>query len=179
MAHDFYARVVAGVVAEIVPGDGAVPLADRYHPDLIPQFVGCGADVEPGWTYDGTTFADPADAVVPPPTKAELIAYAADRRWRAETGGIVVAGATIDTDRASQAMITGAYAWSQAHPEQTVAFKARGGFVTLDAAAVEAIASAVGSHVQECFAVEATVDAVIDAETITDFAGVDAADWPG
>jgi hypothetical protein len=41
-----------------------------------------------------------------------------------------------------------------------------------------AIATAVGAHVQACFATEAAVDAEITAGTITTTAQIDAADWP-
>lgn len=109
----------------------------------------------------------------------DLHAYAAAKRYEIETGGITVNGAAIDTSRDSQAMITGAYAYSQANPEETIQFKATSGWVTLDPATLAAIATAVGAHVQACFAVESTVAAGIEAGTITTTAEIDAADWPG
>jgi len=110
--------------------------------------------------------------------KASLIAYAAIKRWQVETGGITVAGAAIDTSRESQAMITGAYAYSQANPSETISYKAISGWVTIDAATMTAIATAVGAHVQACFAAEASAAAEIEAGTITTTAEIDAADWP-
>lgn len=112
-------------------------------------------------------------------TEADLLAYAAAKRFEVETGGITVSGQTIDTSRESQSMITGAYAYSQAHPEETIRFKAASGWVTLDAATMAAIATAVGAHVQACFAAEAIVAAAIEDGTITTAAEIDAADWPG
>lgn len=109
----------------------------------------------------------------------DLAAYAADRRWRAETAGIVVAGALIATDRESQALITGARLYAQATPGAIFQFKAGGGFVTLDGAQIEAVALAVAAHVQACFAVEAGVLAEIAAGTITTLPQVDGAAWPG
>lgn len=109
---------------------------------------------------------------------ARLAAYAADKRWRIETGGIVVNGAAIDTSRDSQAMISGAFAYSQANPDKLIKFKAATGWTTLDAATVAAIATAVGDHVQACFAVEEEVAAAIEAGTITSIEQIDAADWP-
>lgn len=117
-------------------------------------------------------------ALVGAPSKERLLAYAADKRWQVETGGIAVAGAAIDTSRDSQAMITGAYAYSQAHPEEPIKFKAASGWVTLDAATIAAIATAVGAHVQASFAVEESVDAAIAAGTIISFAEIDVAGWP-
>lgn len=155
-----------------------VTLIARRLPAIIPLCL-----------YDGEILTIPDDAAAEIdalladddwrlPSKAELIAYAADKRWRVETGGITVAGASIDTSRDSQAMITGAYSYSQAHPEQLIKFKSASGWVDLDAATVASIATAVGVHVQACFAIEATIDAAIEAGTVTTFAEIDAAAWP-
>ncbi|MDU8502973.1 hypothetical protein RYB01_27840, partial [Pseudomonas syringae] len=40
--------------------------------------------------------------------KSSLLVYAADKRWRVETGGIVVGGMSVATDDRSKLMITGA-----------------------------------------------------------------------
>ena len=114
----------------------------------------------------------------PVPLIDRLLAYAADKRWQVETGGIEVGGAAIDTSRESQAMITGAYAYSQANPAETISYKATSGWVTIDAATMAAIATAVGAHVQACFAIEASVAAEIEDGTITTTEQIDAADWP-
>jgi hypothetical protein len=116
----------------------------------------------------------PASGLAP----VDLIAYAANKRWRVETGGIVVGGAHIDTSRDSQAMIANAYAYVTASGSSSIAFKADSGWVTLDPATVKAIALSVGAHVQSCFAIEQTVDAAILAGTISTTAEIDAAAWP-
>jgi hypothetical protein len=54
-------------------------------------------------------------------------------------------------------------------------FKTAGGFVDLNAAAVTAIARAVGRHVQACFAIEAMVVLEINAEVTKTFEAIDAA----
>ena len=105
--------------------------------------------------------------------KAGLVAYAADARWRKEIGGLDVGGTNVATDRGSQAMIAGADAYLQISPEATIRFKAAGGFVTLDAEAMRAVALAVGAHVQACFALEADVQAAIEAGTITSTGEID------
>lgn len=110
--------------------------------------------------------------------KTRLIAYAAEKRWQVETAGITVGGSAIDTSRDSQSMITGAYVFSQANPTKPVRFKAAAGWVTLDAATMAAIATAVGEHVQACFDIEGDVAEAIEDGTITTTAEVDAADWP-
>lgn len=170
-----FARIADDVVAEIIVlPDGIEPSA-AFHPDVAAELHPCSAEVAEGWTFDGSAFAGPA---VPPPTKADLKAYAASRRWAVETGGISVAGAAIQTDRASQAMITGAFAYAQVNPSASIAYKAADGFVTLSAAEVAAIANAVGAHVQDCFAVEASVVDAIDAGSITTIAEIDGVSWP-
>ncbi|MBX3545598.1 DUF4376 domain-containing protein [Chelatococcus sp.] len=85
--------------------------------------------------------------------KAEKLAALAQRRWEAETGGIIVAGALIRTDATSQAKITGAVSLFQADPSLTsIDWEAQPGvFVALDAATMTAIGIAVGRHVQACF----------------------------
>lgn len=130
---------------------------------------------------DGFEVQAPDDVIAAlgaPPSAEVLKAYAADKRWQIETGGISVAGAAIQTDRASQAMITGAFAYAQANPSASIAYKTEGGFVMLSAAEIEAIANAVGAHVQACFAAEAAIVAAIEAGAITSFAAIDGADWP-
>ncbi|WP_054308909.1 DUF4376 domain-containing protein [Mesorhizobium sp. 1M-11] len=114
----------------------------------------------------------------PLPLKAQLSAYAAEKRWRIETGGITVGGARLDTSRESQSMITGAYAYSQANPEMSISYKAASGWVVMNAATLATIATAVGTHVQACFAAEAEVASAIEAGTITTQAAIDAANWP-
>lgn len=164
------AIIAAGTVANLVKVDpAALPEIDGLH--LVPD----GVPVAIGWAFDGTVFTPPAAAA---PTVTELKARAAARRWAAETGGITVDGAAIDTSRESQAMIAGAHAYAAAVLSATVDFKASAGWVTLDAAAITGIALAVGAHVQACFAVERQVDAAIDAGTLTTFAEIEAAAWP-
>lgn len=104
--------------------------------------------------------------------------YVADKRWRIETGGVMVGGAQIATDRQSQAMITGAHAFALSNPGTPIKFKSGGAFVTLDAPTMIAIAQAVAAHVQEAFATEADVLAGIASGEITTAAAVDAVVWP-
>lgn len=110
-----------------------------------------------------------------PAGSVDLVAYAAQVRWQKEVGGIEVGGMTIDTTRESQAMITGAYAYSQANPAEMIQFKEASGWVTLDAPTMAAIATAVGAHVQSCFALEANIAGQIANGTITTTGEIDAA----
>lgn len=103
----------------------------------------------------------------PAATKAELKAAAADKRYRVETAGITALGAPIKTDRESQAMISGARAWSQ-QSGQNIKWKlASGGFTQVTPAQIEQIALAVGSHVQACFAAESNINSEIDLGNVT------------
>ncbi|MEZ2224385.1 DUF4376 domain-containing protein [Rhizobium sp. RCC_161_2] len=115
----------------------------------------------------------------PEPIPVDLYAYAATKRYAVETGGIVINGMSVMTDRGSQSLITGAYNYVQANPDVSVKFKTSGGsFVALTAAQMTLIANAVGAHVQACFAAEGEVDQEIIAGTITTTAEIDAFAWP-
>jgi len=102
-----------------------------------------------------------------------LKAYSAAVRFSKETGNITLMGSTVYTDRESQSLIMGAYVSSTRDPNFIAKWKTPSGFVTLDAAAIDAIASAVSTHVEACFAKEADVSAAIDAGTITTLAQID------
>lgn len=107
------------------------------------------------------------------PTTEDLLAYAAARRYEVETGGVVVSDIRIDTSRASQSMIAGAMAFAQVTNLATVEFKASSGWVTLTGDQLKAVAIAVATHVQRCFASERLVAAAIAAGTVTTFAEID------
>ncbi|MGU3475628.1 DUF4376 domain-containing protein [Methylobacterium sp. D48H] len=112
--------------------------------------------------------------------QADLVAYAATKRYAVETGGIVVGGAKVATDRDSQGMIGNAFAYVTASGAASVRFKAASGWIALSADQVKALALAVGAHVQAAFAAEDDLDAAINANppTVTTFAQIDAAPWP-
>lgn len=113
---------------------------------------------------------------------AQLIAYAAVRRWEREVAGIEVGGMTVHTDDRSKTLIMGARQAADADPAFITQFKVAAGFVTLDAAAITVISDAVLAHVADCFAREAAVAAAIEAGTIATAAEIDAAfaaaAWP-
>lgn len=83
-----YARIVDGVVWEIIPPhpDGFA-LADRFPAALIETLVPAGPEVEPGWRWDGEGFASPvqglaspaaAPPALPPIRRITALAF----RWR-------------------------------------------------------------------------------------------------
>lgn len=105
-----------------------------------------------------------------------LRAYAAAKRYDVETGGIVVAGIPVATDRNSQHLISGAFALSSADNTLPIRFKgADGAFRTLGSGGIQVIALAVAGHVQACFAAEASVLSSIEAGDITSAVQIDVA----
>lgn len=114
--------------------------------------------------------------IIGPTTKIDLIAYAAQKRWEVETGGIILNGLEVHTDDRSKTLIAGARMGADNNPGFTAQFKsADGTFVMVDAPTVIAISDAVLTHVQNCFAIEDQVLSDIEHGTITTSAQVDAA----
>jgi len=166
-----YCKIENGLVVNRAHFDGTMPDDWAEPGDLWVADEAAAI----GWTYAGGAFFAPVPVVEP----VDLKAYAADKRWRVETGGIVVNGATIQTDRASQAMITGLYTYAAVAKPDSIPYKAEGGFVSLTAAQAVAIGLAVGAHVQACFAAEQAIDADITAGTITAAGQIEAdGRWP-
>jgi len=185
-----YARIAAGCVVEIIelPSTITVPdpenerqtierpltPADVFHPDIVRAIVLATEAVEVGWLFAEEEFSPPAAS--PAPTFAELVAYAADRRWQSEVAGIIVAGIPVATDDRSKLMITGARVAAMADPGwSTVWHGADGQTYPVNAAAMVVISGAVQSHVNSSFATFAAVKAEIEANAITTFAEIDAA----
>ena len=85
----------------------------------------------------------------------------ANARYAKETGGFVLNGVSIQTDRESRSNLTGALIIAQGNANYSVVWKTDAGFVTLNAAQIIAISNAVAEHVRKCFSAEASVTAVI------------------
>lgn len=143
---------------EIVEYEAVIeaPAGCRYVPS---------ATAMPGWTWSAEGgFQSPQPE---PPTAAELIAYARDKRWQIEVGGRIVAGVPIATDdRAKIMLISARFAASIDTAWQTVWQGTDGNGYPIDAQAMVAISDAVHDHVNATFATLATVLAAIAAETI-------------
>ncbi|MDY0882319.1 DUF4376 domain-containing protein [Dongia soli] len=113
-----------------------------------------------------------------PPGKeavADLLSYAATKRWQIETGGTEVGGLRIATDDRSKALIDGAKTFLDEHPAEAVDFKAESGWVTVDLPTIQVIFDALGAHIQKCFAAEKAVGLRIQSGELTTFEAVDAA----
>lgn len=112
----------------------------------------------------------------PLPTMDQLIAYAAQRRWEAETGGIAVNGLPIPTDDRAKLMIKGRADTAVDENEYKLvmgAFRA-----TLTGLEFKTIHNAITDHVQACFDVQDAVVGDIEVGIVTTFAEIDAASWP-
>lgn len=92
----------------------------------------------------------------------------ADRRYREEVKGIVVNGMKINTERASQSLITGAALSAMLDSSYTCRWKTDEGFISLDAQSLLAVSQEMRKHVQACFDREATLSEAIDNDTFTD-----------
>lgn len=123
--------------------------------------VGVGDSVTPDadsvtGTYSYKSLAD---------CKAAKLAQLAAYRYEQEVGGITVSSVPVATDRQSQSLMTAARIIAKEDANYTVNWKGESGFVTLNAAAIIAIADAVRGHVQDCFDNEKTHTDAIDALT--------------
>lgn len=116
-------------------------------------------------------------AVPPPPTKAELAAHAANKRWEVEVGGTDWNGWPVSTDRESQNKVMGEFLGIIAGIRQDGGgWKfADGVFRSLTNQQAQAMGLAVRAHIANAFTTEAAVLAQIEAETITTFAQIEAA----
>lgn len=95
------------------------------------------------------------DPTPPIRTQSSLLAELATNRWQVETGGILVAGHPVATDRESQTQLTSAYASLQNGLIANTPWKAEdGSFTLVTLAELEPVAQAVAAHVRACFAAE-------------------------
>lgn len=98
---------------------------------------------------------------------AEWAERIAARRWLAETSGTTVAGVQVNTERDSQALLTGAAFAATLDPAYHIKWKAATGFVDLTGEQVMGIASQVRAFVQNCFNREAELLGAVADGSIT------------
>lgn len=85
-------------------------------------------------------------------------------RYEKETGGIVVGGVAIDTDRPSQNMLNGAISSMRNGYINSTRWKgADGTWTEVTLTELEPVAAAVAQHVDACFAAEEAHHAALDA----------------
>lgn len=150
----YFSKSTGGFYVAEIHGDGipadAVEITRDYHTQLLRDI-----------SNDQIIAADENDypiATAPPRqvvSKDSLLTDLADHRWQIETGGIVVAGTPIKTDRESQAQLSSAYTSLKGALISDTPWKtADGTFVRVTLAQIEPIAKAVAAHVRACFAAE-------------------------
>lgn len=84
-----------------------------------------------------------------------LLIGVANKRWVVETGGIVVDGRRVDTDRESQAQLNNSYSSLKLGLIEDTQWKdADGNFTLVTLVELEPIAQAVAQHVRACFVAE-------------------------
>lgn len=141
------------------------PNKGRWLPDNPPAFnpmthtIARVEPVSPGATSIpySVTLRQPADVL------ADKLAELAALRYEKETAGITVAGASIKTDRESQATLASAYTSMKNGLLAQVDWKASNGWVTVTLAQLEPIAQAVAAHVQACFSRERALASALQA----------------
>lgn len=94
----------------------------------------------------------------------QLLSRVAQKRRDAINGGTTVMGVSIDTSPESQAAIGDIIvSLERGYVSPPIRFKSKSGWVDLDLAAMNAVASTLAQHVQACFAAEADHAAAIEA----------------
>lgn len=99
---------------------------------------------------------------------ASLKALVAETRYNKETQGITVNGIAINTERDSQAMITGAALSAFLDGTYVCRWKTPTGFIELDAAQLIAVSQAMRKYVQACFDRESELLEAIADNTYVD-----------
>lgn len=152
-----------GYLIGAVEVDESGELPPRSTPTAPPELT--GSEVA-RWTGQG--WEKLAEAPSPEPTPGpDWPALIAARRFQAETGGAVVEGLTVNTERDSQSLLTGAAFAASLDPGYRIKWKTGSGFVELTGEQVIALASAVRAHVQACFDREAELLGAVVAGSIT------------
>lgn len=176
--HDGYVYRVESAPADVRKAAGVLPVAHtsprgEWWQWTDSQNVTVGADavtVEQIW--QDRPLAD---------VQAEVLSRIAAHRWQVEVGGMVMTdGTVVATDRDTQAKLITARIVAKEDAAYTAQWKLPGGFVTLDATQIIAIADAVRAHVQAAFDAEAMHTAAVNALTeVADVAAYDyTTGWP-
>lgn len=152
-------------------GEGSIELTKEQFVALM-DGQARGQQIERG--QDGLPIL--IDPPVYVPTTEDHLESIAARRYEAETSGTTVEGMPVNTERDSQALLTGAALQAMIDPNYTVRWKTAGGFVGLDAQQIIGLASAVRAHVQACFDREAELVAAVEDGSYTE--EMLSAGWP-
>lgn len=168
------ARIESGLVVQVWRETSLAGLPQPH--DGLVEFA--SGEAVCGMAWDGETLSVP----VPVPTKDDLLAYLAAKRFAVETGGIVIPGdppLPCWTDRATQSFLARIVeSLDRAFVTAPLKIKTPAGAIAMTQEQIETIAALVAQHVQACFDLEADLADEIEAETMTTTAEIDAAAWP-
>lgn len=150
----FYSKLTGGFYdaemhIDATPVD-AVEITEERHAELM-QAQSEGLQI----IADENGHPIAIDPPQPVRTKESLLAEVAAKRWQVETGGVVVAGRHIATDRESQAQLTSVYTSLKGELIANTPWKSSdGSFTLVTLAEIEPVVNAVAEHVRACFAAE-------------------------
>lgn len=168
----FYDAVIHG---ENIPAD-AVEITDEYHSILL-EAQSSGRQITADENGHPIAINPPKPTISP----QSLLAGVANKRWEVETGGVMVGGHRIATDRESQAQLNSAYSSLKLGLiDDTPWEDASGNFTLVTLVELEPVARAVAQHVRACFTAEQAHTVAING--LTTQAQLDAYDvnegWP-
>ena len=152
-----------GLYLRSIGADETGALPERSTPTPPPKLTGTQVA---RWTVSGWEKLAAAPEPEPPPAP-DWPALIAARRFQAETGGVTVQGIPVNTERDSQALLTGAAFAASLDPAYQIKWKAATGFVDLTAQQIIGVASAVRAFVQACFNREAELLGAVADGSIT------------
>lgn len=159
----YYAKSTGGfylpdIHGENIPTD-AVEIPDEEYAALM-QAQSDGKQI----IADDNGYPIAVFPLQPARTKTSLLAEVATKRWQVETGGIVVAGRFVATDRESQAQLNNVCVSLKNGLIADTAWKATNGdFTLVTLTDLEPVAQAVAAHVRACFAAEQIHNEAINA----------------
>ena len=159
----YYSKSTGGFYDAAIHGDNipadAVEITAEQHAALM-QAQAAGKQI----VADENGYPIAIDPPLPMRTRASLLAEVVAKRWQVETGGILIGGTPIATDRESQAQVSSAYASLKDGLITDTPWKAmEGSFAPLTLAEFEPVAQAVAAHVRACFAAEQAHSEAISA----------------
>jgi hypothetical protein len=170
-----WARLSGNIVQEIWPPAGQVPEgmtpANSMPPEFAAQFVFCPDNVQPNWIYDNGTYRPLTKADAPVLSQPDLTDYAAEIRWRVETGSVItVNGHPIftnpDTQRKIDNIVTGLKATPPTLTEPVAYKLADETFLDATLSDLTGFYSAIVAHIQICFDTEEQCRDAIAAGTL-------------
>ena len=166
-----------GIVTEVIETKSHEELYSMFHADIAKLFAACPDETQLGWIFENGIYSKPV-LTQPLPSKEELLNHAADKRWRVETGGIMIQGFQFPTTRDDRDMITAAISGMPLASLDVIDFKTSQGWIPLTYDQITAYATAFTSHVQACYSKERQIAEMINTGKITSFEEIEVFSWP-